>query len=126
MKQENYFTSNRDLLFTFEHVIPWNQIVPAVEGAFSDSDGPAGISEAVDLYKEALSLIGGYAGNEIASRAREVDRAGSDHYDGPIAISEPLRRNLDGLRDLGVCGLSVPRATAGRAFRSPCLPWPSK
>lgn len=116
MKQENYFTANSDLIFTFEHVIPWTAIVPLIEENFRDPAGPGDTPEAVDLYREALSLIGEYAGNEIAGRAREVDEAGSRHQDGPVALPAPLRQNLDGLRELGVTGLSVPRRYGGESF----------
>jgi alkylation response protein AidB-like acyl-CoA dehydrogenase len=116
VKQENFFTANRDLTFTFDRAIPWDDIVPIIEEGFKDPAGPRDTAEAVDLYREALSLIGEYAGNEIAGRAREVDAAGAWHHDGPIAVPEPLRKNLDGLKDLGVIGLSVPREYGGESF----------
>jgi alkylation response protein AidB-like acyl-CoA dehydrogenase len=116
MKQENFFTANEDLLFTFEHVVDWNAVVPVIEEQFVDPAGPADTAEAVDIYREALNLIGEYAGNEIAGRAREVDEAGAWHRDGPIGVPEPLRKNLQGLKDLGVLGLSVPRTYGGESF----------
>lgn len=116
MKQENYFTANQDLAFTFEHTIPWNTIVPLIEENFADPQGPQNIGEAVELYREALTLVGEYAGHEIAGRAREVDESGSRHRDGAIGAPEPLLRNIDGLKDLGVLGLSVPRRYGGESF----------
>ena len=123
MKQENFFTANDDLVFTFEHAVPWDRVVPVVEenfcpsgGSGSDPAGPKDTAEAVDVYREALTLVGEYAGNEIAGRAREVDEEGSWHRDGPVAVPEPLRRNLEGLKELGVTGLSVPRRYGGESF----------
>jgi len=116
MKQENFFTANYDLTFTFDHVVPWDQVVPTIEERFRDPDGPANTAEAVDLYREALTLVGKYAGHDIAGRAREVDQAGSRHQNGHIGVSEPLRRNLDGLKQLGVIGLSAPRQYGGENF----------
>lgn len=116
MKAENFFSANEDLRFTFDHVIAWDQVVPAVEDGFQDSAGPADTAEAVDLYREALTLVGEYAGNEIAERAREVDEAGAGHGDGPIAVPDALRRNLEGLKRLGVTGLALPRAYGGENF----------
>lgn len=127
MKQENYFSANRDLVFTFDHVIPWQEVVPLIEEAQHDPgsdpafDGPRDTEEAVDIYQEALRLIGEYAGDDIAGRAREVDAAGAWHRDGPTPacgypVPEPLRRNLEGLKDLGVIGLSVPRRYGGESF----------
>jgi alkylation response protein AidB-like acyl-CoA dehydrogenase len=116
MKQENFFTANQDLVFTFNHVVPWNDVVPVIEEGFNDPSGPKDTAEAVDLYREALTLVGEYAGNEIAGRAREVDEAGAWHRDGPIGVPEPLRKNLNGLKELGVAGLSVPRRYGGESF----------
>ena len=116
MKQENYFTTNHDLVFTFDHVIPWNDVVPVVEEGFRDPAGPRDTAEAVDTYREALTLVGEYAGQDIAARAREVDEAGGWHNDGPVGVPEPLRKNLQGLQELGVTGLSVPRCYGGEGF----------
>lgn len=116
MKQENFFTANDDLAFTFDHSVPWQSIVPVIDEDFSDPNGPSGVSEAVDLYRETLSLIGAYAGSEIAGRARSVDEEGSRRHHRPPWIPEALQRNLDGLKQLGVMGLSVPRCYGGESF----------
>src|SRR5579884_2072677 len=116
MKQENFFTANDDLVFTFDHAVDWDRLVPLVEDSFRDAQGPQNTAEAVDLYREALTLIGDYAGSEIAGRAREVDRAGAWHHDGPIGVPEPLQKNLDGLTELGVTGLAIPRRYGGENF----------
>lgn len=116
MKQENFFTANADLTFAFDHVVPWDQVVPTIEERFRDPSGPGNTAEAVDLYREALTLVGEYAGHDIAGRAREVDQAGSQHQNGQIGVPEPLRRNLEGLKQLGVIGLSAPRQYGGENF----------
>jgi alkylation response protein AidB-like acyl-CoA dehydrogenase len=116
VKTENFFTANQDLQFTFHNHIPWNDLVPVIEFNFEDSAGPHNTEEAVDLYREALNLVGEYAGHDIAARAREVDEAGSRHVEGPIALPKPLQDNLNGLKDLGVTGLSVPRRYGGESF----------
>jgi alkylation response protein AidB-like acyl-CoA dehydrogenase len=116
MKQENYFTANRDLVFQFEKITPWAELAELAEGGFQDPDGPANAEEAIDLYREALTLAGEYAGHELAARARAVDEAGSWHRDGPVAISEPLRQNIVGLTELGLTGISVPRRYGGENF----------
>ncbi|MGH2447383.1 MAG: acyl-CoA dehydrogenase family protein [Chloroflexota bacterium] len=115
MKADNYFTGNSDLMYSFEH-LPWNQIVPLVEDGFRDGSGPRNAQEATELYRDALTLVGEYAGHDIAARARDVDASGSSWGDHQIGIPEPLRRNLDGLRDLGVTGLSAPRQYGGENF----------
>jgi alkylation response protein AidB-like acyl-CoA dehydrogenase len=116
MKQENFFTANEDLVFTFEHVVPWDRVVPAIETAFAGPGGRLDAAGAVDLYREALTLVGEYAGHEVAGRAREVDEAGARHEMSSSGVPAALQRNLDGLKDLGVTGLSVPREYGGESF----------
>lgn len=116
MKAENFFTANADLRFTFERVVPWEEVVPAAEHGRRDGAGLATSAEAIELYREALTLVGQYAGSEIAARAGEVDRAGAAHHDGRTGLVAPLQANLDGLRELGVCGLSIPREYGGENF----------
>jgi alkylation response protein AidB-like acyl-CoA dehydrogenase len=116
MRSENYFTTNADLQFTFNHVVPWEAVVPAVEDGFRDRDAVQSVPEAVDLYREVLGLLGEYAGSEIAACASAVDRAGSQHGEGPVRLPQPLQENLKGLRELGVTGLPVPRRYGGEQF----------
>ena len=70
----------------------------------------------MDLYREALTLGGEYAGNDVASRAREVDEAGSWHRISSIELSAPLKANLEGLVKLGLTGVSMPRKFGGENF----------
>ena len=114
--KQNFFTTNQDLQFTFNHTIPWDHLVPIIERDFHDPTGPQDTEEAIDLYREALTLVGEYAGHVISARAREVDEAGSRHVEGPVSVPKPLLQNLDGLKDLGVVGLSVPRRYGGESF----------
>lgn len=110
MKQENFFTANPDLLFYFERAIPWDKIVPLFEGPEAD---PA---EVAASYRDALAVAGEYCGKEIAARASAVDEAGVRREDGRIMLSAPMERNLAGLRELGLTGLSLPRAHGGEGL----------
>jgi 3-(methylthio)propanoyl-CoA dehydrogenase len=116
MKLENYFTANEDLQFQFTHNTPWVELASLVESGFRDKNGPVDAEEATELYREALTLGGEYAGNEISGRAREIDEAGHWHGNGPIELSAPLRANLDGLIKLGMTGVSIPREYGGENF----------
>lgn len=116
MKQENYFTANEDLQFQFNDNTPWAELASLAESGFMDKDGPSDAEEARAVYWEALTLVGEYAGHEIAPRARAVDEAGHWHGDGPIELSPPLRENLDGLIKLGLTGAGMPRRYGGENF----------
>ena len=116
MKRENYFTANQDLQFQFEKMTPWPELASLAESGFTDPNGPQNAEEAIDLYRQALTLVGKYAGQDVAGRAREIDEAGHWHGDGPIVLSAPLKANLDGLIKLGMTGVSMPRKYGGDNF----------
>ncbi len=107
MKTGNYFLDNPDLVTSFDRLIPWARLVPLVEG-----DG-ADVAETVSTWREILALGGKYVGTEVASRAKEVDELGVIRENGTVELSEPLKQNLRGLAELGLVGLSMPRAYEG-------------
>src|SRR6202011_4822868 len=53
--------------------------------------------------------------HQISSRAAEVDRLGTPHS-GDISVSAPMAKNLQGLADLGVIGLALPREYGGEGM----------
>ncbi len=107
MKTGNYFLENPDLVLTFDRLVPWDRIVPLVEGEGSD------VADVVSTWREVLTVAGKYIGTEIASRAAVVDELGVIRDGGRVEMSEPLKRNLKGLADLGLAGPGIPRAYGG-------------
>jgi len=107
MKTGNYFTDNEDLIACFDRLVPWERIVPLVEGAGAD------VAETVSTWREILSLAGRYVGNDVASRAAKVDELGVIREGGRVDMNEPLKENLRGLAALGLAGPSIPREYGG-------------
>jgi alkylation response protein AidB-like acyl-CoA dehydrogenase len=107
MKTGNYFLDNRDLVLTFDRLAPWDRLVPLTEGAGAD------VAETVATWREVLVLAGKYVGNEVASRAKEIDELGVIRDGGRVEISAPLKQNIKGLAELGLIGLSFPREHDG-------------
>ncbi len=103
----NFFLDEPRLLAAFDRDVPWPHIVPLVEGA------DANVSETIGTWREVLSVAGRYIGSEVAGRAREVDQLGIVREDGHVEMNAPLRRNLKGLADLGLMGLSLPHEYGG-------------
>ncbi|HEY3218447.1 MAG TPA: acyl-CoA dehydrogenase family protein [Candidatus Limnocylindria bacterium] len=103
----NYFLENRDLVTTFDRLMPWDEIVPLVAG------GDAHVSDTVATWRELLSVAGEYIGTEIAGRAKDVDTLGIIRDGARIETSGPMKANLRGLADLGFVGLALPEAYGG-------------
>ncbi len=107
MKTGNYFLDNPDLVLTFDRLAPWDRLVPLSEGAGAD------VAETVSTWREVQVLAGKYIGYDVAARAKTVDEVGVIRDGGRVELSEPLRQNLRGLAELGLVGLSFPRAYQG-------------
>jgi alkylation response protein AidB-like acyl-CoA dehydrogenase len=112
----NFFTDNDDLQFHFQKGVGWERFVPLWEEGFRFEDGPRALSEARELYRDVLKEAGEYAAREIAPHAREIDEQGVGFVDGRVIHPPALLRNIDGLKRLGVMGLSLPRDLGGSNF----------
>jgi alkylation response protein AidB-like acyl-CoA dehydrogenase len=112
----NFFTDNDDIQFHFRHGVAWDRFVPLWEEGFRFEDGPRGLGEARELYEDSLREAGGYAAREIAPTAREIDEQGVGFVDGRVVHPPALLRNIEGLKRLGVMGLSLPRDLGGGNF----------
>ena len=112
----NFFTDNDDLQFHFQEGVAWDRIAPLWEEGFRFEDGPRSLEEARELYRDCLHEVGAYAAREIAPRAREIDAEGVGFVDGRIVHPPALLRNVEGLKRLGVMGVSLPRDLGGSNF----------
>lgn len=115
-QKSNYFTDNEDLLFHFKNTIKWNEIVPLIENEFTDEHGFSRFEEAMEVYEDSLIALGQFCGTEIAPSAKEIDEEGVLYENGDVLLSEPLRRNLEGLKQMGAVALSMPREYGGANF----------
>lgn len=112
----NYYTDNPDLLHHVRRAIPWQDFVPLWEDGFSHDDGPRSLAEAHELYEASLTELGAFAADEIAPTAREIDEQGVRFEDGAVVQPPALLKNIEGLRRLGVMGVSLPREVGGFNF----------
>ena len=103
----NFFLDDAALVATFDRGIPWDRVVRLTEGADADVHGT------VEAWREVVSVAGRFIGTEIAACAREVDALGVLREDGRVEMNAPLKRNLRGLAELGLMGLSLPREHGG-------------
>ncbi len=109
----NFYEDNADLRWYVERGIDWEPIVRLTEYDWKAEDGFREVGEALDFYRDVLSLVGGYAGEQIAPRWKELDAA-HPHVEGGEVVEAPVVGELmDGLSEIGLHGLCVPRELGG-------------
>lgn len=109
----NFFTDNEDLAFYMEKAIPWDRLVRAAELDYRAPDAPTDWKEALETYHEVLTLVGQFAAEEIAPRAKTIDQTGFEVRDGEV-VSPPAHDAIfEQLRDIGLFGMSMPRELGG-------------
>ena len=109
----NYLTDNEDLQWYINHGIDWEPIVRGLEGAFTDPEGPKNVTEAVDSYRDILTMVGEYIAEQVAPHAAAIDRAGLHLKDGDVVEPAALTQIFDGLREMGLHGMVLPRELGG-------------
>jgi 3-(methylthio)propanoyl-CoA dehydrogenase len=112
----NLFADNPDLQFHLKEGVAWDRFVPLWEEGFRFEDGPRSLAEAREVYEQSLNEVGEFAAREIAPRAREIDEVGVAFRDGIVVEPPGLLANMEGLKRLGVMGVSLPREVGGFNF----------
>jgi hypothetical protein len=106
----NFLKDNEDLLYYLDRGLDWDPLVRATE---RDSTEYPTTADAVDVYREVASLVGGFVGDEMAPRAAAIDREGLSLVDGEVVFPEILERLFVQIRGLDLHGLCVPRELGG-------------
>jgi len=109
----NFFKDNEDLQFYFDRGIDWATLVELTEHRFRSPDGPKSTAEAVELYREVAELVGGFVADEVAPYAAQIDREGVRFEGGEVVFPDRLRGVFDGINEMGLHGLCVPRELGG-------------
>ena len=108
----SYFDDNDDLRWYVDHGIDWEPIVRLTEydGRAPDALSP---TEAVEVYRDVLRLIGEFTAEEVAPLAATFDREHPRLEDGEVVYPEAWTTLFEQIADLGLHGLTVPRELGG-------------
>jgi alkylation response protein AidB-like acyl-CoA dehydrogenase len=109
----NFLSDNADLRFYLDKGIDWEPLVRVTESDFRSPDGFKSVEEARQFYRDTLELVGGFAADEIAPHAAELDRQAVELVDGEAKFPPRLQGIFDQIKELGLHGLSVPRELGG-------------
>ncbi|MDD5698303.1 MAG: acyl-CoA dehydrogenase family protein [Victivallaceae bacterium] len=115
----NFFTENKDLVFTLEH-LDLEETTRLRENNYEyagEFDGaPRNYADAHDNYQRVLTVIGEICAENIAPRATEVDENGP-HFENGVVTYYPLTvQNLKDLNDAGVSGVMLAHKYGGLNF----------
>ncbi|HHO52422.1 MAG TPA: hypothetical protein ENK18_16520 [Deltaproteobacteria bacterium] len=109
----NFYDDNEDLRFYLERGLDWDRLVRLTEHDFRAPEGFSSTDEALEFYREVLELVGAFAADEIAARARELDRCRPELRGGEIVYPEAMQGVFDALNDLELNGMTLPRELGG-------------
>jgi 3-(methylthio)propanoyl-CoA dehydrogenase len=109
----NFLQDNDDLLYYLDKGIDWEPIVTLTERGFADEDGPRDLAEAKEIYRDIADLVGTFAAEEIAPRARAIEAAGVRVVNGEAVASPELDTLMAKLCALDLHRLNLPRELGG-------------
>ncbi len=109
----NFYDDNADLRWYVDRGVDWELLVRLTEYEMKAPDAPATVAEAVEGYREILGLVGGFVGEEVAPRWKELLRAHPHLVDGDVVEAPVVREVTAQLAGLGLPGLNVPRELGG-------------
>jgi hypothetical protein len=109
----NFFDDNDDLKFYFDKYLDWGPLVELTEYKFRAPDAHASTEEALEFYREVLTLVGQFTAEEVAPHAEAIDREHPILEDGIVRFPEVQQRIYEQVNELGVHGLCLPRELGG-------------
>jgi len=115
----NFYTDDPDLQRQLE-ALDLRRIVALREDDFEQAHefayAPSDHDDALDSYRRTLEIVGDIAGEFVAPRAEEVDRAGATLVDGEVCYAPGMQEALDRLTQADLMGITLPRRSGGLNF----------
>ncbi|MBL8020413.1 MAG: acyl-CoA dehydrogenase family protein [Leptospirales bacterium] len=130
MIQNNYFSTNTDLVAQFSDIINWNEIIDAFEDNFTDAQeyaktrnealayAPGNYEDALEYYRTLLDSLGEVAGTTIAPVAAEMDKEGLKYSNGKVVFPEAMTRAYKAIQEAGLQPYGISRRRGGLGL--PC------
>ena len=115
----NFFDDNPDLKATLRR-LDLARIVRLREDDYRQAAdfayAPRDFEDALDSYERSLQIVGDIAGEFVAPRAEDVDRAGSELVDGEVCYAPGIDQSLVRLKQADLMGITLPRKYGGLNF----------
>jgi len=115
----NFYTDDPDLQRQLE-TLDLRRIVALREDGYEQAGdfayAPRDYEDALDSYRRTLEIVGDIAGEFVAPRAEDVDRAGALLTDGEVCYAPGMQECLDRLTQADLMGITLPRRYGGLNF----------
>ena len=115
----NFFTDNKDLLYTLDH-LDLEEVVKLRENDYKQAEefdyAPENLEDAVDSYRRVLAEIGYVTGERIEPRSRTIDEEGPHFENGKVTYHPLTVKNIEDLIKAEVSGVMLPRQYGGLNF----------
>ncbi len=112
----NFFTDNKDIQFLFEY-FDLKDIAAVQERETPNGDAdyaPRDLDDAIDNYRQTLSIVGEIAANTLAKNAETVDAEGNTlNEDQTVTLHPLVQKNLDAMSRADLQGFTLPRKYGG-------------
>ena len=109
----NVYTDNDDLRWYVDKGIDWDPIVRLTEYDYKAEDGHENLDDALEFYRDVLSLVGDFVAEEIVPRWRELDAAHPHVKDGEVVEADVTVDIFKKIKALDLHGLCLPRELGG-------------
>ncbi|MCU0664651.1 MAG: acyl-CoA dehydrogenase family protein, partial [Myxococcota bacterium] len=109
----NFYEDNHDCRYYVEKWIDWEPLVRLTEYDFKAEDGFKTTEEGLAFYRDIFDLVGKFAANEIAPRVKEIDESEHTLSDGVVVAPESLTEIFEGIKELELHGMCLPRELGG-------------
>src|SRR5262245_58621076 len=109
----NFLDDNPDLKWYFERGIDWDTLAAATEAGFRRAEGFKDGREALAFYRDVANMVGGFAAEEIAPYAAEIDRGGVLFDAGEARFPPRLSAVFSKMAELDLFGMMLPRELGG-------------
>jgi alkylation response protein AidB-like acyl-CoA dehydrogenase len=118
---ENFFTDNKDIQLIFDNT-DLTEIIDLKEGDYSDTGeydyAFSDAQDAMEGYREVLSLMGEISAQVIAPLAPDVDEEGCHFSAGKVTYPAGIQRDMEILKKSNLMGFTLPRRYGGLNFPS--------
>ncbi len=113
---ENFYLDNADLARYLDK-IDLSEVVAVLEDGYRYAaqfpDAPRHYADAIDNYRQLLTLLGEIAASRIAPRAAEAAEEGCRIVDGRVVYARASQEALDSLRQAELMAAMLPREYGG-------------
>jgi alkylation response protein AidB-like acyl-CoA dehydrogenase len=109
----DFYDDNADIRWYMDKGVDWDLLVRLTEYDMRAPDHPTTVEEAVGTYRDILSAVGSFVGDEVAPRWKELIHAHPSLKNGEVIEAPAVRELTEALGSLGLFGLCVPRELGG-------------